>query len=97
MTQTAKEIKKKLSVENPSLLQSLRVNKYDRAFQIWKRELLSIELFTEKVFIQKLNYVHENPVRAGLSFYPEDYKNSSAKFFAGGEDVFNMLTHYTGR
>lgn len=97
MAQTAKEIKKKISIENPGLLQSLKVNKHDRAYQIWKREPLSIELFTEKVFIQKLNYVHENPVNAGLSLYPEDYKYSSAKFYAGGEDMFNMLTHYTGR
>ena len=60
MTKTATEIKKKLSADNPSLMEEFKVNKYDRTYQIWKREPLSIELFTEKAFLQKLEYI---PVR----------------------------------
>ena len=65
MTYTAKAIKLKLALEDPDVLEQLRVNKYDRKYQIWKREPLSIELFTEKAFLQKLEYIHQNPVAAG--------------------------------
>lgn len=52
----------------------LKVNKNDRTYQIWKREPLSIELFTEKALLQKLEYVHENPVAAVLVNFAAEYK-----------------------
>ena len=53
MTYTAKAIQKKLSLENKNVLKELGVVKYGRTHQIWKREPRSIELFTEKVFLQE--------------------------------------------
>lgn len=47
---------KKLSESRPQILEEIKVNKYDRKYQVWKRESLSIELFTENTFMQKLNY-----------------------------------------
>ena len=64
MKYTAQQLKRKLASENPLLLESFKVNKYDREYQIWKREPLSIELFTEAIFIQKLEYIPYNPVQA---------------------------------
>ncbi len=96
MTYTAKAIKKKMMQEKPIALEELKVNKYDRAYQIWKREPLSVELFTEKAFIQKLNYIHQNPVIAGLVLYAELYKYSSAKFYQSGIDEFSFIAHYNG-
>ena len=96
MTCTAKAIKKTLSLENKNVLEELRVNKHDRTYQIWKREPLSIELFTEKAFLQKLDYIHQNPVTAGLVNDAEDYKYSSAKFYLIGFDEFEIITHYKG-
>ena len=96
MKYTAQQLKRKLTSENLSLLEIFKVNKYDREYQIWKRESLSIELFMEAVFIQKMEYIHYNPVRAGLCKYPEEYYYSSAKFYNSGVDEFKMLTHYSG-
>ena len=96
MTFTAKAIKKKLQEHNLNVLETLKVNKHDRTYQIWKREPLSIELFTEKIFIQKLQYIHQNPVKAGLVNFTEAYKYSSAKFYLTGVDEFNFITHYRG-
>ena len=96
MTYTAKAIKKKLLQHKPDVLETLKVNKYDRTYQIWKREPLSIELFTEKTFMQKLHYTHNNAVAAGLVNLAEEYKYSSAKFYHQGIDEFNMITHYSG-
>ena len=33
----------------------------DRNYNFWKRNSLSIELRTQKVFNQKLDYIHWNP------------------------------------
>ena len=55
-----------------------------------------MELFTEKVFLQKFEFIHNNPVVALLVIFPEDYKYSSAKFYKTGLDEFNVITHYTG-
>jgi len=62
--------------------------------QFWERNALSFEILSEKVLIQKLRYIHENPVRAGLCIYPEDYKYSSALFYKTGIDNWGFLTHF---
>ena len=46
-----------------------------------------------------MEYIHNNPVTAGICSYPEQYKYSSAKFYETGEDDpiaigFGMLTHW---
>jgi hypothetical protein len=41
-----------------------------------------------------MNYIHYNPVEAGLSGYPEKYKYSSAKFYGTGVDEFGFITHW---
>ncbi len=35
---------------------------------------LSIDLWTKEVFIQKMEYIHDNAVRAGLCSYVEEYR-----------------------
>jgi len=93
---TANKLKQKLATEDPIQLEQYRVNKYDRKYQIWKREPLGIELFTPAAFQQKLNYIHENPVRAGLCKFAEDYRYSSARFYETGVDEFGILSHWNG-
>ena len=93
---TAQQLKKSLEKKNQELRTPFLVNKPDRKYQIWKRRSLSIELSSDAVFEQKLNYIHYNPVKAGLCECPEDYYYSSAKFYNGGKDDFGILTHYSG-
>jgi REP element-mobilizing transposase RayT len=38
-------------------------------------------IFSENVFMQKVNYIHQNPVRAGLVERAEDYRWSSARIW----------------
>ena len=52
-------------------------------YQLWTHENHAIELFTQKVTQQKLDYIHNNPVRAGIVEKPEDYLYSSARNYAG--------------
>ena len=39
----------------------------------------------------KLNYIHENPVRAGIVENPEDYLYSSARNYADFEGVLDVI------
>ena len=73
MKYTAQQIKRSLIKNNSDMLANFKVNKYDRDYQIWKRGPLSIELITESLFIQKLEYIHYNRVIAGLCNTAEEY------------------------
>ena len=79
---------------HPKVLEKFYVGKKDRIYQFWKRNPLSVNLWTKEVFIQKMEYIHYNPVAASLCAYPEDYKYSSAKFYETGEDRFSIITHW---
>ena len=96
MKYTAQQLKRTLTKNNIEALAIFKVNKYDREYQFWKRDSLGIELISPAVFEQKLDYIHYNPVRAGLCVNPEDYYYSSARFYYDGIDNFGMLTHYSG-
>jgi putative transposase len=66
----------------------------DREYQFWERNPLNIDLWTKEVFMQKMEYIHNNPVAAGLFHYPEGYTYSSAKYYVTGEDGFGIITHW---
>ncbi len=51
--------------------------------QLWQNHSHSIELQTDAVTRQKLEYIHQNPVRAGICHRGEDYVYSSAAWYAG--------------
>lgn len=93
---TGQQLKFELSKTDHDQLKYYRVNTSDREYQIWERNSLSIDLWTEAVFVQKLEYIHNNPLQEKwkLATYPEDYKYSSAKFYETGIDDFGLLTHY---
>ncbi len=79
---TALQMKFKLLDNKDKRLNEFIVDAKDRTYQFWKRNSLSIDLWTEEVFLQKLNYIHSNPIKHPwyLSKLPEEYKYSSAKF-----------------
>lgn len=87
-------IQRDLEKNHPKVLERFYVNAKDRKYQFWERNPLSIDLWTKEVFIQKMEYIHNNPVAAGLCGNAEEYKYSSAKFYESGEDEFGFLTHW---
>jgi len=72
MKYTAQMIIKDLRNNHQEALEICKVKASDRKYQIWERKPLSISLWTQPVFKQKLNYIHSNPVVAGLCSYPAD-------------------------
>lgn len=93
---TSRSILNFMRMHNDPLLQQLKVNAADRNFQVWERNSLSVDLFTEKVLLQKMDYIHNNPVQQKwqLAEIPEDYRWSSAAFYEKGISEFSFLTHY---
>jgi len=91
---TAQRIKSDLVLNHPAVLDYFKVDATDRKYQFWERNPLSIELRTHKAYLQKLNYIHLNPVRAGICKLPEEYKYSSALFYQTGIDNWGFLTHH---
>ncbi len=53
-------------------------NSNNKDFQFWNQDNHPIELSTPLMLKQRLDYLHENPVRAGIVFEPQDYVYSSA-------------------
>ena len=53
-------------------------NSNNKNFQFWQQDNHPVELYGYETLKQKLNYVHENPVRAGVVYESWHYKYSSA-------------------
>ena len=60
-----------------------KFNSNNKNIQFWQQHSHPIELFSNEVIDEKLNYIHRNPVEAGIVLSPEDYLYSSAVNYAG--------------
>ena len=93
---TAHKFQKKLLAENPEVLKNFKVKASDRNYNFWQRDPLAIKLFSREMAIQKLNYIHFNPLQEHwqLCKLPEQYRFSSAVYYENNFDEFEILTHY---
>jgi REP element-mobilizing transposase RayT len=66
---------------------SSNVSKY----QFWRHDNKPIELWSNKVIFQKIDYIHNNPVEEGLVFRAEDYIYSSAVDYSGEEGMIDNI------
>jgi putative transposase len=53
-------------------------NNHNSTYQFWQQINYAIDLFSPTVIDQKVDYIHNNPVEAGLVNHPENYVYSSA-------------------
>jgi putative transposase len=59
---------------------------FDRAQQhIWQKRFYDFNVWTERKRIEKLRYMHRNPVKRGLAVSPELWRWSSFRAYAFGE------------
>jgi REP element-mobilizing transposase RayT len=63
-----------------------RVDKY----KIWQDGNHPIYLFDQRIALQKLNYIHNNPVVDGTVSEPEHYLYSSARDYAGMKGLLDV-------
>lgn len=60
-------------------------------YQFWRHENHPVELCSPKLISQKVDYVHNNPVKAGFVEYPEDYLYSSARDYFGRNGLLKVV------
>lgn len=68
-----------------SSLLKLRTSVKDRQYKhsLWEHHSNTFEIKTETVLLQKVEYIHENPVIEGLVDRAEDYLYSSVRYWQG--------------
>ena len=91
---------KKLITENPAesrknwILKILKdagtKNKHNKGFQLWQQHNHPVLLDSNYLLDQKLDYIHNNPVKAEIVENPEDYLYSSARDYAGVKGLIDI-------
>ncbi|WP_439696972.1 transposase [Mucilaginibacter sp. AW1-7] len=66
-------------------------NPNNENYQFWQQGNHPIEIYTNKVLDQKLDYIHNNPVTAGWVDEPHHFLYSSARDYAGGKGLIDII------
>jgi REP element-mobilizing transposase RayT len=97
---TSKEILRVLKTDIQESRREWMLNRFEYAgrndkkiknYRFWQEGNDAQEIFLQDYFNQKLNYIHQNPVRAEIVNNPEDYRYSSAIDYAGGKGLLNVV------
>jgi putative transposase len=85
--------RKKLQTENPEFLLEFSVEVSNKSYEFWQRDSLAIPLFSKAVALQKLNYLHNNPLAKhwNLAKSQNEYHFSSASFYNSNKRMFPFL------
>jgi len=59
-------------------------------YQLWEHDNHPIELISREFIQQRIDYIHQNPVVAGLVYRAEDYIYSSASNYAGLDQIIDV-------
>ena len=65
-------------------------NSNNTTYQFWRQDNHPIELDSNKLMDQKLEYIHNNPVVEGIVDIPEEYLYSSARNYAGRSGLIEV-------
>lgn len=60
-------------------------------YQFWQQHNQPIELDSNYLIDQKLNYIHNNPVEIGYVDNPKDWRYSSARDYAGTKGLVGVV------
>jgi len=61
------------------------------SFQFWRQDNQPKELSDNNMIDQKLDYIHQNPVKEGIVENPEDYLYSSARDYFGNKGFVEVI------
>jgi len=67
-----------------------RAHKNETTYQVWKEGNHPQIIESETVMRQKLDYIHQNPVKRGYVDQPEHWRYSSARNYAGLEGLIEV-------
>lgn len=66
-------------------METMRSHRRGLQYKIWQTSFYDFNIVSERKLWEKLNYIHNNPMKAGLCSSAEEYSFSSAWFYAGME------------
>ncbi len=90
---TSRTIRDHLLKNHTDLATSIVYEKRHQFFKIWDDRYDDVIICTREVCETKINYIHENPVKAGLVQNPEDYRYSSATFYLTDNKQSSLLDY----
>ena len=61
-------------------------------YAAWKEQARAVAVYSRRLVGVKIDYIHANPVRAGLAESPADWRSSSCRFYELGEEVDLAVT-----
>jgi putative transposase len=68
----------------------------DNASHFWQKRYYDLNIRNRRQFIEKLGYIHRNPVRAGLCEQPGDWRwNSFTHYATGTEGTVEIESEWT--
>ena len=67
-----------------------KIHPKNKNYKVWQDKNHAIELYTEKVTWQKLNYIHRNPVADKIVYNEQDYLFSSARNYYNLPNVLEI-------
>ena len=65
--------------------------KKEQKYKVWQNGYHAEPIYSNKFIRQKLDYIHNNPVRDKVVTLPEDYYFSSARNYAGLENELEIV------
>jgi len=65
-------------------------HKRNSKYQVWTHENHAILLYSDNFIAEKIEYIHNNPLRAKIVQHPEDYLYSSARNYASLSAVLEV-------
>lgn len=71
-----------------------KAHKVDREYQVWEEGSHPQFIYNEEMLLQKLTYIHENPVKRGYVDDPVHWRNSSARNYAGMTGLIPVFTEW---
>ena len=64
--------------------------------QFWQRRFYDFNLWSQRKELEKLKYMHRNPVARGLVEEPDQWRWSSYRFYAYGESGLVRINDWSG-
>jgi len=76
-----------------------KAHKADRTYQLWQEGIAPKLIQNEQMMIEKINYIHNNPVKRGYVDEPIHWRYSSARNYTDQEglieiEISGMLCYY---
>jgi len=71
-----------------------KAHKNDRTYQFWQEGVHPELIHNKEMMCQKVNYIHENPVKRGYVDLVEHWRYSSARNYLGQEGMLEVCTSW---